>query len=223
MPGRKIPLITEYYYHVFNRGVNKRPIFQDAWNYKRCLDQLNYYQYQNTPVSFSMLRRMKPERKQFIWETALKGPKYVEILAYCLMPNHFHLLVKQTSDQGISKFMSKFQNSYSRYFNVKTNRSGPLLTGKFQAVRIESDEQLVHVSRYIHLNPTTAFLIKKFNGLKKYLWSSYNEYCHDSTYKITNSKLILGLFQSKADYSNFLRNQVDTQRELDLIKHLTLE
>lgn len=223
MPGRKVQLVTEEYYHVFNRGVNKRPIFQDASNYRRCLDQMNYYRHKNTPIKFSRLITLKPELKYSVLEAVLKSPKHVEILAYCLMPNHIHLLVKQTSEGGVSKFMSKFQNSYSRYFNIRTNRTGPLLTGKFQAVRIETDEQLLHVSRYIHLNPITSSLVKTFNQLKKYKWSSFTEYYCSSENKICNPKLILDFFNSKKHYSRFLNDQVDYQRQLNQLKHLNLE
>ena len=76
----------------------------------------------------------------------------MEIICYCLMPNHLHLLLRQLMDGGISKFMSNFANSYTRYFNTKSKRKGPVFEGKFKAKRIETDEQLLHLSRHIHLN-----------------------------------------------------------------------
>ena len=81
------------------------------------------------------------------------------------MPNHFHLLLKQTIDNGISHFLSKFTNSYTKYFNTKYNRVGPVFQGVFKSVHIESDEQLMHLSRYIHLNPVVSAVVEKQNLL----------------------------------------------------------
>lgn len=88
-------------------------------------------------------------------------PQHLEIISYCLMPNHFHLLVKQVIDHGIVKCLNNFSNSYTRYFNIRHDRVGPLFQGRFKAVRIETDEQLLQVSRYIHLNPVASSLIEE--------------------------------------------------------------
>ena len=91
------------------------------------------------------------------------------------MGNHFHFLIKQASDNGISKFMANFTNSYTKYFNTKHQRVGPLFQGVFKAVHVDSDEQLIHLSRYIHLNPVMGFVIKA-EELKDYKWFSYPNY-----------------------------------------------
>lgn len=101
------------------------------------------------------------------------------------MPNHFHLLLKQTKENGISKLVANFQNSYTRYFNLKNERVGPLFQGVFKALRVKTDEQLIHVSRYIHLNPYSSSVIKSFEELKRYPWSSVEEYLHPQTKKIS--------------------------------------
>jgi putative transposase len=221
MPGRKIPLVTGEYYHVFNRGVNKFSIFESTSCYKRCIDQINYYRHQKTPIKYSALIKLNYDIRQSIWDLVLKSnEKQVEIVAFCLMPNHFHFLLKQTIDQGISKFMSKFQNSYTRFYNTKNSRTGPLLTGKFQAVLIESDEQLLHVSRYIHLNPLVGGVVKGFKQLLSYKWSSLPDYYNKPGKSICGSEIVLNQFKSSSSYINFLYKQLAYAKELNYLKHL---
>jgi len=146
----------------------------------------------------------------------------VEIYSYCLMPNHFHLLLKQKADKGISKFLTLVQNGYAKYFNIKRRRSGSLFQDMFKAVRIETEERFVHTSRYIHLNPVTAYIIE-LEKLSSYPWSSFPEYVGVRDNGIVNSELILGIVGGKEKYREFVYNQVEYQRELSKIKHLLLE
>src|SRR5258706_16455772 len=119
--------------------------------------------------------------------------KIVEIIAYCFMLNHFHFLIRQIREGGITEFVSKISNSYTKYFNVKYERVGPLLQGEFQAVHIETDEQLIHVSRYIHLNPTVNFIAKT---LDDYPWSSFHEYTDETISGFCEKDIILNQFLS---------------------------
>ena len=146
--------------------------------------------------------------------------KIVDIICYCLMPNHFHFLIKQLKDGGITEFISKLSNSYTKYYNVKYNRVGPLLQGEFKAVLIESDAQLIHVSRYIHLNPIASFLVKDLN---EYRWSSYKEYVENDTNGICNKEAVLSFFKSPKDYEKFVLDQVDYAQRLEIIKHQLLD
>ncbi|MBA3723495.1 MAG: transposase [Candidatus Levybacteria bacterium] len=148
---------------------------------------------------------------------------HVEILAFCLMPNHFHFLIKQTSPDGITKFMRHLQDSYTKYFNITSNRVGPLYQSAFKAVRIESDEQLLHVSRYIHINPTTSYLVS-IEKLHAYTWSSLPMYIGtELSYPFIATETIDAFFKSKDAYREFVYDQIDYQRELSKIKHLLLE
>lgn len=199
------------------------PIFSTYNNFYRFLDLINYYRFQNTPVSFSQLKEVDRETRQRIFDKLVKeDKKYIEILAFCLMDNHHHFLLKQVVDKGIAKFISNLQNAYAKYFNVKTERIGPLFQPMFKSVRITTDEQLLHVSRYIHLNPSTGYLVE-IEDLEEYRWSSLSSYLDGKEkYSFIDSKLILGLI-SKKRYKNFVYDQADYQRELDRIKHLVLE
>lgn len=221
MPYRKTPLITDEIYHVFNRSVAGQTIFLQQNDYKRVLESIEFYMFKDTPLSFSHYRRLNSEERLKVMESLKE--KQITILAYCLMPNHFHFLLKQKQDNGIKNFIRNLQNSYAKYFNTKTDRNGALFQSMFKAVRIEDDEQLIHVARYIHLNPSTAYIIKNSNELENYPWSSYPQYLNLQTTGITETEEILGYFKSWKELKEFTLNQADYQRQLANIKHLILE
>ncbi|MDD5147052.1 MAG: transposase [Candidatus Daviesbacteria bacterium] len=213
MPSRIFPFVNGQYYHIYNRGVEKRSVFEKSWDYSRLIKTMCYYQ----------LAGPKPKLSKFLAGSIFKpdsSKKIVEVICYCLMSNHFHFLIKQLKDGGITEFISKLSNSYTKYYNVKYNRVGPLLQGEFKAVLIESDEQLSHASRYIHLNPIASFLVKDLN---QYRWSSYREYIESDTDGICNKEAILCLFKSSKHYQQFVLDQVDYAQKLELIKHQLLD
>lgn len=223
MPARFLPLVTGQYYHVYNRGVNKQPIFQGRRDYKRTLETLEFYSF-NSKLRFSKFLLLSQEEKANFMDSLHKANnKLVDIVCYCLMPNHFHLLLSQLRNNGISKFMANLQNSFTRYFNTKHERIGPLLQGQFKAVLIEDDNQLLHVSRYIHLNPYSSYVVKDLRGLEQYQWSSFPEYLGKLVIEICNKDMILSQFKDSEDYKKFVFDQADYQRKLEEIKHLVVE
>lgn len=195
MPGREIPLVNDEIYHVVNRGIASQPIFLKKSDYLRALSSIFYYQNKNAPGRYSFLLRLPREAKKRILEQ-LKMEKdfLVEILAFCLMPNHVHLLLKQKRDNGISMFMANWTNSYTRYFNSYQEREGPLFQGKFKAVRVLSEAQLAHISRYIHLNPYSSFVVKNLAQLESYPYSSLPEYLGAGETDFCQKELIFGSF-----------------------------
>ena len=223
MPRRKIPLANGEYYHIFNRGVNKIPIFNNASDYKRVTLATRYYSSAHTPMRLSRFLKLSNEERASYWLKIKNLPKLISIISYCIMPNHFHFLLKQKLDRGISKFIKYLQASYALYFNTKYERIGPLLQGQFKAGRIEDDEQLLHVSRYIHLNPYTSYLLKDIKELEVYPWSSFLNYLGKSEHKICSTDEVLSFFKDKQKYKEFVFNQADYQRKLEDIKHLVLE
>ena len=140
MPGRRLPLISGCYYHIFSRGVNKIPIFQERRDYQRFLNLMNYCCYSDYPIRFSQFIFLSNQQKEKVRSNLKK--KFVDFVCYCLMPNHFHFLLKQKTDDGISKFINRLLNSYSKFFNLKSKRSGPLFEQRFKAVLVDEDEQL---------------------------------------------------------------------------------
>lgn len=213
MSYRQAVFASGQFYHVFNRGVEKRTTFIDRRDYNRFIDSLNYYRARDQHVRFSFRGRIAVLNKDIS-----PGPLFAEVVSYCLMPNHFHLLLKQVNDNGITTFLSKLSNSYTKYFNTRYKRVGPLFQGSFKAVRIESDEQLIHVSRYIHLNPLIDYLVK---DLRAYTHSSYLEYlgvkkgfCHKN--------YIMDNF-SHESYEQFVLDQEDYGRSIKLLERATHE
>lgn len=144
----------------------------------------------------------------------------VEIITYCLMPNHFHLLVKQVRDGGITEFLSKLSNSYTKYYNTKYNRVGHLFQGEFKAVVMENDEQLIHVSRYIHLNPLVSGLTREID---QYKWSSYREYVDNNSPEFCSKEEVLGHFKNSHGYEQFVLDQASYALEIEFIKHQIIE
>ena len=214
MSYRQAVFANGQFYHVFNRGVEKRMTFIDKRDYSRFIDSLNYYRPRDQHVRFSFRGRIT-----ILNQDIRLGPLLAEVVSYCLMPNHFHLLLKQVVDNGITTFLSKLSNSYTKYFNTRHRRVGPLFQGSFKAVRIESDEQFVHVCRYIHLNPLIDYLTK---DIRDYTYSSYLEYlgikegfCHKN--------YVMDGFPSPEAYEKFVLDQEDYGRSIKLLERAALE
>lgn len=224
MPYRFVPFVTGQTYHVFNRSVVRQPIFLNTPYYLRMLDVINYYRFDSPDIRFSHYHRLPVKQKaEVMQQLELSHKPLIEILAFCLMPNHIHFLVHQIEENGIPRFMKRIQNSYAKYFNTKTKRSGALFQAMFKCVRMESDEQFLHVSRYIHLNPYTSFLIKDVSLLKDYLWSSYASYMEVHSHGFVTTELIKNHFADTQQIQAFTEDQADYQRALGEIKHLIFE
>lgn len=223
MPYRKIIFSAGQIYHVFNRGVASSVIFSSKSGYKRFLDLIDYYRFSDIPFSYSQYQKSTLEERKKIKDSLHeKSNKQVEILSYCLMPNHFHLLLKQLTDNGISEFMKRIGNGYAKYNNIRNKRVGPLFQSVFKAVRIETDEQLLHVSRYIHLNPLTSYIVH-IDDLLQYPWSSFRDYMNSSSSTLINSQAVLNFFKNRNSYYKFVLDQEDYQKRLARLKQLMIE
>lgn len=212
MPYRIIPFVSGQVYHIYNRGTEKRTIFEDRRDYQRFLKTLTYYQLEGPKPKLSHFFKYQSFRPN-------QAQKLVEILSYGLMPNHFHLLVKQLKDGGITNMVTHLSLSYTKYYNTRYTRIGPLFQGQFKAVLIESDEQLIHVSRYIHLNPLVSFLVK---NIEQFEWSSYREFVMGEP-GLCSTEEILSLFKSSKDYGSFIKDHAGYAQELELIKHQLID
>jgi len=178
---RKLRFQNGSYYHIFNRGANKANIFfsdKDRYKFLWILESFN-----DSNANFASVRLKEVN----LGAKLLEKDKLVDILCFVLMPNHFHLLLRQRKDDGISKFMHKLGTSYTNCINLKHEHSGALFQGSYKAVEVESDEQLLHLSRYIHLNPVELMQpgwkeegiknLRTVRGfLNDYKWSSYARY-----------------------------------------------
>lgn len=222
MPGRATPLITDEYYHVYNRGINHQPTFFTKRHYSRAKEALNYYRYSNPKIRLSYYLGYGVDKRNKFAHLLHTSARNITIYAYCFMPNHFHILLKQNVDGGIAKSLSNFQNSYTRYLNTKLKRDGSLFLDQFKAVRIETDEQILHTLRYIHLNPYTSYVVKTFSDLEKYLWSSYLEYLKGYP-DLCDIQFIFSRFKSQTKFKRFHEDQADYQRYLGTVRNLMFE
>ena len=215
---RKVPLANNEIYHVFTKSIDNYITFKDDIDYIRSLETIKFYIYGKLPISFSNYVKTK-NKKNFPlkYDLDIKN-SIVEITAYCIMSTHLHLILKQLMYNGISSYMKNILDSYTRYFNTKYQRKGTLWQGRFKSVHVDSNEQLLHLTRYIHLNPTTAGIVK---NPEEWPYSSYLEYLNKSNEKICNYVDYLDM--DMKDYKNFVDDRKDYQKELGLIKHLTLE
>jgi putative transposase len=225
MPSRTEVLANGEIYHIYNRAIDGRVVFKSKREFQRALSALWYYRHESLTKSLSAYLRLGMDLQSIYREKLKDIDLNVNVLCFCLMSNHLHLLIKQVKDNGISQYLANVQNSYTRYFNIIKDRKGPIFLNQFKAIRIETDEQLIHVSRYIHLNPYTGYVVKTLEELESYPWSSFSEYLGYSIvpYQFCDKGMILGYFNGNKQYKKFVVNQADYQRELERIKHLTFE
>lgn len=210
---RRDTLVVGESYHIFNKSIAEFKIFNNHAELSRMIDTICYYQREKPVIKFSKYNKSSNKNKSF-----LEKEKLVEIIAYCLMPTHIHLILKQLKENGISIFMGNVQNSYTRYFNTKHKRKGPLWEGRFKNVLIKTDEQLVHLTRYIHLNPVTGYLV---SHPEEWVMSSYREYLKIGDNKICKYDDVLEV--DLASYRKFVEDRIAYQRELAKIKDLLFD
>ncbi|MDP2649375.1 MAG: transposase [bacterium] len=221
MPRRNPILANGEIYHVFNRSVGKELIFTSKRNLSKIFEIINYYRFPQK-IRLSKFKSLPKDQRETYKLAFNKELPLIEIYAYSFMPNHYHLLLKQTREQGIVRFVSNCQNSFAKYFNIKNSRDGTLLQNSFKAKRVENDEQFIHISKYIHLNPVTSYIIN-VDDLTDYPWTSFIYYARDQESEFINQEYLLNFFKCNEDYIELIRNQSDYQRELASIKDLILE
>lgn len=214
------------YYHIYNRGVEKRLIFQDSQDYgvflsylKEYLSPKNEEELRNKLSDFNISYK---ERDKILKLLRLNNfADEISLLAFCLMPNHFHFQLKQTGEFSIDKFMNSLGTRYSMYFNRKYKRVGPLYQGVYKAVLITTDEQLLHLSRYIH---------KQALALQGQAWergmieqpSSYLDYIGKRKTEWVHPEEILSFF-SKTDPKNSYEAFVKEEDDIEVINKVILE
>ena len=221
MPQRQEPFLNDNIYHVFNRTIEGKKIFQNSKYSSLFLDTMSYYFSTGLEMSYSKLKRLDDKKQNLLLKNLKKAKDYrVSVLAYCLMPTHFHMLLKQEKDNGIPRFISDTVNSFTRRYNLENKRRGPLFLPKFKSTSISTDEQLINVTRYIHLNPYSSGLVGNIYGIDIYPWSSFKEYT-DGQDIICSTDYILGMFNNNCNkYKEFVYDNADYQKNLELLKYL---
>lgn len=205
---RNIRISEGEFYHVFNRGVGKKTVFRDKSDYSRFLFLILYFQ---SPATFKNISRVSKTTKEITFlyvsekevEEIIKN-RYVTLFAFCLMPNHFHILIKETTEGGIAKYMQRVLNSYTKYFNTKYEVPGHLFQGPYKAVHIEDNDQLLHLSAYIHKNCHEIAEWK--NKYFEYPWSSLGDYVNRNRWgKLLETDIIFEQFKNQEEYKEFIK------------------
>ena len=187
---RKIEFSAGQYYHLYNRGVNRQPIYFNDGNWGFFIKRLHHY----------------------------CRSELIDIVAYCLMPNHYHLLVHLRCDELSAKIMQPFTVSYVKAVNRQQKRVGPLFQGPFEAKLVDKDEYLLHLSRYIHVNPVLAGLVAH---PARWVFSSYRDYVGLRYGTFPMPGVVLSQFSSRQTYAEFVESFSKTDEEL--IEHLMLD
>lgn len=229
MPAKNTlkPYIEGGFYHIYNRGVEKREIFLDDRDYRVFLSYLKLYLEPRDETSLRSLLA-EPDTPWKEKDKALKLLKLnnfydeISLLSHCLIPNHFHLSIRQKSANGIEKFMRSLGTKYVQYFNKRYERVGPLFQGTYKAVLVESDEQLLHLSRYIHIQPIKHSLRSLLAELREYSYSSYGDYLGQRKTNWVHPEEILKFFKTAQrtslkdvlSYQSFVEDYVQPPEEI---------
>lgn len=204
---RSLEISVGEYYHIYNRGVHKQPIFHNNTDYARFLFLLLFLQ---SPRTFTNISRPV---QHFVQHSVfnishedmkdIEQERYVELIAFCVMQNHFHLLIKEEKEGGVARYMQRVLNGYSKYYNTRYKKSGHVFQGPYRAVHMGANEQLLHLSAYIHRNPREISAWKNKEHL--YPWSSYQDFIEKSRWgSLLVPEIILEQFKSKKEYGKFL-------------------
>ena len=187
---RKTKFLAGHYYHLYNRGVNRRPIFfqEENWGF--------------------FIKRMRRYCQ----------PDLIDTIAYCLMPTHYHWLVYLKTDALSSKIMHPLGISYTKAINRQQNRVGPLFQGPFKAKHVDKQAYLVHLTRYIHLNPVASGLVQ---SPADWTYSSYRDYVGLRDGSLPHPDIILAQFASRVDYQAFVEST--NAADFKSIEHLLMD
>lgn len=211
---RKFP--EDKIFHICNKSIANYQILKDFNNALRFIQTLDYYNSMSTEKP-SLSLFLKKNKNYYPKLISIKPNSIIKFLSFCIMPDHYHILIKIIKGASFLKYINDVENSYTRFFNEKFRRKGPLWQNSFRSVVIKNNEQLLHVTRYIHLNPTTNNLIKK---PEDWIFSSYKDYLNKN---ILQNYLTEISINNPKTYKNFVENRIDYQKKLKLIKKLILE
>jgi putative transposase len=208
---RKIKFANNEYYHVYNRGVDKRKIFMDENDFHRfylSLDLLNDER-DGLMEEWSNYKRSRPRAQvsEFMKKIGSRK-KLVDILAYSLNLNHYHILMRQKRESGIERFMHKIGTSYTNYFNKRYDRTGALFQGRFKSAHIKSNDKLLYLSVYVNCN----IEVHGHGNASGYKWCSFPSYLGKKSGDIVKKELVMKQFRNVNEYRDFSRDNVKAMK-----------
>lgn len=222
------------YYHIYSRTVLKVAEFENNKNAKKLAQTFLVANSTNSTRAFDYIRKNINPSLEKVMEIVKQGEKLVNILCYSIMPNHYHLLLEELKEGGITNFIRKCNTSIAKYINISSDRSGALFESKFKSKHIDSNEYLLHLSLYIHLNPLDflsgkEWRLNKLNDweaekdrLIKYPWSSIKFFLNgDDNNILSGTEIITEQFNNRKEYERFLKNW--SVESFEPIKDFTLD
>ncbi len=231
---RKDKFVPGEYYHIYNRTIFNIPEFKNVKNAEKLSQAFLIANSTKSSDAFSFLRNNKNAKIEDVIEIIEKGEKLVDVLCYTIMPDHYHLLLRERKESGISNFIHKCNISVAKYINIKNERSGPLFESLFKAKHISTNEYLVHLSVYIHLNPLDFLAEKSWrkNQLKnwdqvkvkliKYPWSSLKAFIEDFKDPIlSGTDILTEQFKKRKDYTEFLQEW--SEESSDILNNIMID
>lgn len=206
---RNLEFANGEFYHVFNRGNNKREIFSDKYDLNRFFLSMREFN-TDEPIGSIYEQSFKKDNPN-----TTKQAKIVDFICYCLNPNHFHFALKQLRDDGVVKFMHRLGTGYTKYFNQKYENIGSLFQGTFKAKHIDTNEYLLHLSAYINLNSEAHRLgsLASKSSWEEYVNSSSNE-------SFCNKEIILSQFKNILEYEKFVKDSIKITKEKKELDYL---
>ncbi len=215
---RKIEFRNGEYYHIYNRGVDKREVFGEERDFVRFLRSMK--EFNNIESTGSLYELNYHRRKEAKLPIGSLASGLADVICYCLNSNHFHLILKQLREKGIEKFMHKLGTGYTKHFNQKYKRSGSLFQGPFKAVHIDSNEYLLWLSGYVNGNVE----IHNIDRAENYKWCSYPDYLGKRNGTLCNEEIILSQFKSLDEYKKFVDMVImESKNRKDLEKYFIEE
>lgn len=220
MPTRIVPFVDGEYYHCFNKTISGDSIFLSPNITKVFQEIVWFYRSKEARLRYSHFARLSKVDKEDVGKVINNTTHFnANILAYVMMPNHFHFILRQNLSGSIENMMRNTLISFTRYFNVLHKRKGPLFLTQFKAVRIRSQDQLLHTTRYLHLNYYSSGTLTDISRLT-HVPSSYHVYVNGEKDLLVDYGLIVATFgERREQYKKFVEENAEYQKTLDYIKH----
>ena len=197
---RKTQFELGNFYHIYNRGVDKRNIFENKEDFLRFYECIQYFNSLESTGGF--YQETLSKNKNYKGSTFIKSKRLVNFVAFCINQNHYHFILEPLVDNGIQKIMHRISTGYTMYFNQTHKRSGSLFQGRYKSVHIDTNEYLLHLSVYVNLNDRVHEGLNK-NWMKELPFSSWNQYIGMKNIPFCNPSIVLEQFKNKEKYKIF--------------------
>ncbi len=221
MPSRHDVFFNGGIYHIFNKTIDNKLIFTPDL----CQEFINTFCYYRSSLSsklrYSLLKQLPKDIYKSRWDEVFYHKYFiVDILSFCLLPNHYHFLIKQLKEKGVIRFMANISNSLTRYFNIKNKRKGPIFLPQFRSKKIVSQEHLIYVSRYIHTNSYAHNAVKNMEDIFDYPYSSIESYITSTnTLRLNTDKVMFSFGNNGYKYKQFILKNAEDQKIKELLKY----